>query len=116
LSFAESNSENTFSAITNAFNSLTPGAVLIAVISLAVLILWDRVLTKKHKIFQVIQGPIVVVVLGILMSYLYQSGTLNFSLAEDQMVRLPVANNLGEFFSQFTSRTFLQSAISRYGK
>jgi hypothetical protein len=54
--------------------------VLISVISLAILILWDAVLSKKHKIFQLIQGPIVVVILGIVMNYMYQSGALNFSL------------------------------------
>jgi SulP family sulfate permease len=52
----------------------------------------------------------VVVFIGILMDYFYQSGLLNFSLAEGHLVKLPVANNLAEFFSQFTSPDF--SAIS----
>ena len=109
-SFFQFDGENTISAIIKAFDVITPGAVLIAMISIAILILWDKVLTKKHKIFQLIQGPIVVVVLGIVMNYLFQSGTLNFSLAEDQVVRLPVAHNLTEFFSQFTFPDF--SAIT----
>jgi len=106
--FFQSGGENTFSAITSAFNAITPGAVLIAVISLAILILWDKVLTKKHKIFQLIQGPIVVVILGIAMNYMYQKGILNFSLAADQVVQLPVATSLSEFFTQFTFPDFTQ--------
>ncbi|CAN5217091.1 SulP family inorganic anion transporter [soil metagenome] len=106
--FFQAGGENTFSAITNAFNAITPGALLIAAISLAILIFWDKVLTKKHKIFQLIQGPIVVVVLGIVMNYMYQTGMLNFSLADDQVVRLPVAHNLSEFFTQFTFPDFSQ--------
>ena len=109
-SFFQFDGENTISAIIKAFEVFTPGAVLIAMISIAILILWDKVLTKKHKIFQLIQGPIVVVVLGIVMNYLFQNGTLNFSLADDQVVRLPVAHNLTEFFSQFTFPDF--SAIT----
>ena len=109
-SFLQADGQNTFSEITKAFDFITPGALLIAAISLAVLILWDTVLTKKHKIFQLIQGPIVVVVLGIVMNYMFQSGTLNFSLADDQVVRLPVAKNLTEFFNQFTFPDF--SAIT----
>ena len=101
---------NTLSSIVKAFEVLTPGAILIAGISIAVLILWDKVLTKKHRIFQLLQGPVVVVILGIIMNYLFQSGTLNFSLAEDQVVRLPVASNLTEFFSFFTFPDF--SAIT----
>lgn len=104
--FLQADGQNTFTEITKALDFITPGAVLIAVISLAILILWDSVLTKKHKIFQLLQGPIVVVILGIVMNYLFKSGTLNFSLAEDQVVRLPVANSLPEFFNQFTFPDF----------
>ncbi len=108
VAFFQLNGENTFSAIVSAFNSITPGALLIAVISLAILIFWDKVLTNKHKIFRLIQGPIVVVVLGIVMNYMYQNGILNFSLAADQVVKLPVANSLSEFFTQFTFPDFSQ--------
>ena len=109
-SFLQADGQNTFSEISRAFDFVTPGALLIAAISLVILILWDKVLIKKHKIFQLIQGPIVVVILGIVMNYLFKAGTLNFSLAEDQVVRLPVAHNLSEFFNQFTFPDF--SAIS----
>jgi MFS superfamily sulfate permease-like transporter len=110
--FLQADGQNTFSEIGKALDFITPGAVLIAAISLAILILWDTVLTKKHKIFQLIQGPIVVVILGIVMNYLFKAGTLNFSLADDQVVRLPVANNLTEFFTQFTFPDF--SAITNF--
>jgi len=110
--FLQADGQNTFSEIGKALDFITPGAVLIAAISLAILILWDTVLTKKHKIFQLIQGPIVVVILGIVMNYLFKAGTLNFSLAEDQVVRLPVAKNLTEFFNQFTFPDF--SAITNF--
>jgi MFS superfamily sulfate permease-like transporter len=112
LAFIQADGGTTLSSISNAFNALTPGAVLISAIALAILIFWDKVLIKKHKIFQIIQGPIVVVVLGIVMNYLYQSGTLNFSLAADQVVRLPVANSLTEFFTFFTFPDF--SAITNF--
>ncbi len=101
-SFIQSDGGTTFSGIENALNSITPGAILIAGISLAILILWDTVLTKKHKIFQLIQGPIVVVVLGIIMFNLYQNGTLNYSLTPDQVVNIPVPADLSGFFGQFT--------------
>ena len=109
-SFFQLDGDNTFSAIGKAFELLTPGAALIAGISILLLIFWEKVLTKKHRIFQLIQGPIVVVVLGIVMNNLYQSGVLNFSLAADQIVSLPVAQNLSMFFSQFTLPDF--SAIA----
>jgi MFS superfamily sulfate permease-like transporter len=110
--FLQSDGENTFSAIGSAFELVTPGAVLIALISLAILILWDAVLSKKHKIFQLIQGPIVVVILGIVMNYFYQNGILNFSLSADQVVSLPEPQNFDEFIGQFTFPDF--SVLTTY--
>jgi len=110
LSYFQTDGETTFSAITSAFDAFTPGAILIAVLSIAILILWDTVLTKKHKLFQLIQGPIVVVFLGMVMNAVYQNGLLNFSLSADQVVSIPVPENLAGFFSQFTFPDF--SALS----
>ncbi len=110
--FLQADGQNTFSEIFRAFEFVTPGALLITGLSLAILIFWDKVLTKKHKIFGMLNGPLVVVVLGILMFNLYQNGTLNFSLAHDQVVRIPVPENLAGFFSQFTFPDF--SAITNW--
>ena len=110
--FLQKDGENTFSEIFKALEFVTPGALLIAAISLGILILWDKVLTKKHKIFGMLNGPLVVVVLGIVMNYLYQNGTLNFSLAADQVVNIPVPENLAGFFAQFTLPDF--SAITNW--
>ena len=112
LAFIQADGQNTFSEILKALEFITPGAVLIAGISLALLILWDVVLTKKHKIFAIINGPLVVVFLGIIMNYFFKSGVLNFTLADDQVVRIPVPENLAGFVSQFTLPDF--SAITNF--
>lgn len=110
MSYFQTDGETTFSTITKAFALITPGALFISAISITILLFWDLVLTKKHKIFRLLQGPIVVVVIGIILNYLYQKGVMSFSLTEDQVVRLPVAHNLSEFFQFFTLPDF--SAIS----
>jgi MFS superfamily sulfate permease-like transporter len=107
-SFEQSTGENTFTALSNAWDYLTPGAITIALISFTILIFWDVVLTKKHKFFQILQGPIVVVLVGIAMNLAYQNGLLPFSLDVNQIVSLPVANGLGEFVSFFTYPDFSQ--------
>ena len=65
--FFQADGQNTISEIGRALNFITPGALFISLISLALLIFWEQYLSKKHKIFQIIQGPIVVVVFGIVM-------------------------------------------------
>lgn len=110
--FVQNDGKNTFTEIITAFEFFTPGAVLIAGLSLAILLLWDIVLSKKHKIFQLIQGPLVVVVLGIVFNYLFQNGILDFSLAADQVVRIPVPESVAGFFGQFNLPDF--SVLSNF--
>ena len=110
--FLQKDGENTFSEIFKALEFMTPGVLLISALSLGILIFWDKVLTPKHKIFGMLNGPLVVVVLGIVMNYLYQTGTLDFSLAADQVVNIPVPENLAGFFAQFSLPDF--SAITNW--
>ena len=102
FSFAQLTGENSFEAIASAFNSFSTAAIVISVISVAMLVLWDAVLTKKHKIFRLIQGPIAVIGFGILMSYLYMSDIFALKLSAEQMVSIPVPEDLSSFMSQFT--------------
>jgi MFS superfamily sulfate permease-like transporter len=110
--FFQADGQNTFSEIFKAFDFITPGAIIIAAISLAILILWDKVLIKKSKIFQIIQGPIVVVIIGIIMNYFYNTGVLDFSLNAKQVVSVPVPHSISDFFAQFTFPDF--SAITNF--
>lgn len=107
-SFLQADGSNTFTTLMDAWNLLTPGPLLIALVSLAILIFWDVFLTKKHRVFQILQGPIVVVLVGILFNYLFQTNVLNFSLAANQIVSLPEASNLTDFLGQFTFPDFSQ--------
>jgi MFS superfamily sulfate permease-like transporter len=102
----------TITSIDRAMSAFTLGTILISTISLAVLILWDAVLIKQHRIFHLLQGPIVVVLLGIGMNLLFQSGILNYSLSAGNLVNLPVPNNLTDFLKQFTMPDF--SVITQF--
>lgn len=102
----------TFALIDKAIDAFKPGAILISVISLFILILWDAVLINKHKFFQLLQGPIVVVILGIGMNLLFQSGIMATGISAGNLVNIPVSTSLTDFFSHFTTPDF--SAIYQF--
>jgi len=108
--FEEGSGHNTFTDILQAWDLLTPGAILIAVVSFVILILWDSVLTKKHRVFQLLQGPIVVVLVGIALNLAFVNQWLDFKLDASQIVSLPVASSIGDFASFFTHPDFSQMA------
>jgi MFS superfamily sulfate permease-like transporter len=93
--------ENTFSFIQNAVELITPGALLISIVSMAILLLWENFLSGRHKMFTLIQGPLVCVIAGILLKNLFDAGILPYSLGTDHLVNIPVAASVGDFFNQF---------------
>lgn len=94
--FFQVDGENTFSEIINTVNFISPGATIIAVVALAILILWDRVLSKKAKIFQLIQGPLVAVVLGIVYFVITQDNP-SWAISKEHLVKVPVPDSFESF-------------------
>lgn len=83
------------------FDYIVPGAAIIGAVSMAILILWDNWLGHKHRMFQVLQGPLVVVIVGILLNRLLQMNWPDLAVSGDQLVNLPVSTSAQEFFGQF---------------
>lgn len=105
FAFIQIDGENTFSEILNAVNHISFGPTIIALISLGILILWNSVLSKKSKIFQLIQGPLVAVVVGILFYAVNrESAVLGFNA--DQLVSVPVPDDTASFLAQFSFPNF----------
>lgn len=110
FAFNQVDGENTFSELLNIFEYISPGPTLIALAALAILILWDRVLSKKAKIFQLIQGPLVAVIIGVIY-YVSTKGDATYGITADHLVSVPVPEDVASFFGQFTLPDF--SAIGK---
>ena len=109
FSFIQKNQENTFSGIINSFKSISIGATVVGFISLIILIFWDKILSKKGKIFTIIQGPLVAVVVGIIY-FITTKDNATLAINKAHLVSVPVPNNLDSFLGQFSFPNF--SAIT----
>ena len=101
----------------NYFDAITPSAALISMLGLGILILWERPFMKKMSFTTIIQGPLVVVVTGIVLK-LYFDGKEGWELVGDQLVSIPVTEGLSGFIGQFTTpdfSAFLNPAIYTIG-
>ncbi|MBX2816242.1 MAG: SulP family inorganic anion transporter [Saprospiraceae bacterium] len=108
LSFAQPDGHNTLSELYYMFEAISPGAVLISFLSILILILWEQPFMKKQRVFQLLQGPLVVVALGVMLNLILSSTGL--ALRGEQVVAIPVAESLSGFFDQFTFPDFSQLA------
>lgn len=76
---------------------------------MAILILWSNVLSKKGKFFQIIQGPLVAVVAGIVY-YFVTSENSKYGINSEHLVSVPVPDSIDSFLGQFSFPNF--SALS----
>ncbi|WP_214228739.1 SulP family inorganic anion transporter [Pedobacter sp. B4-66] len=100
-SFFQKDNENTFSAIGGALSHFSLAAIIISGLSIAVLILWP-----KFKKLSVVPAPLVVVVIGVVLTIVFQGG--QYALTAKQMVEIPVVNSWSEFTGLFAAPDFSQ--------
>ncbi len=110
FAFIQMDGDNTFTGIFKSIKYISPGATLVATMGIIILILWEKVLTKKAKIFKLIQGPLVAVIFGIIY-YAITSDNPFWSISGDHLVSVPVPADADSFLAQFSLPNF--AAITR---
>ena len=99
---------NTFSSIIDAINYSQMGAVIICLVSLAILIAFNKVAFLKK--IKVIPGALVAVITGVLLNELFKIINPNLVIQQEHLVNLPVPQSLDDFIGQFQQPNF--SAIT----
>lgn len=107
--FFQMDGENTFSELYHMLNYVTPGVITISALSLLILIIWETKAFKKMKFTKLIQGPLVAVVLGVVLNFVFK-GNEQLEIQGEHLVSIPVAGSFQEFTSNFTFPDF--SALS----
>jgi MFS superfamily sulfate permease-like transporter len=110
LAFQQPDDHNTFSELFYVFDFVHPGAIIVSLFALGILILWEQPFMKKHKIFQLVQGPLVAVISGILLNVLFNAFVPNMAIETNHLVQIPEADGLMGFLGLFTLPDF--SAVS----
>jgi MFS superfamily sulfate permease-like transporter len=109
LTFYSPEGVSSLEYILNSFDYISPAALVVTIISMTILLLWETLLYKKYRVFRVLQGPLVVIGIGILLSYQFKDiDTLHFEA--DDLVTLPVSTSVQEFFNHFAFPDFSQLA------
>ena len=92
--FIQINKKNTFSELINSVNNISPFALMIGMLSIFILLIWDRPNIKKKKLFKNLPGPLVVVVVDILINVFFGIKGTRFSLSANPVGKLTGSNQL----------------------
>jgi carbonic anhydrase len=91
FTFFQADGENTFSELLNIFSFFTWGAIVISVISIAVLLLWDKSPLKKVKFFP---ASLFVVFLGLALNAFFKFFFPELVLTSEHLVNMPKYDGL----------------------
>ncbi len=97
-----------FNELIHSFNFAHTGIIIVALISIGIIILFNKVAFLKK--IKVIPGALVVVITGIILNELFRIFKPDFVITGNHLVSLPIAGSFNEFTGQFTLPDF--AAIS----
>ncbi len=92
------------SYLSTLFASLHLGAVIVTLISLSILILWDKVPSLKK--FKLMPGALVAVTVGILTNELYKLSGSSLAISSEHLVKLPVPQSTADLAALVTLPDF----------
>jgi MFS superfamily sulfate permease-like transporter len=108
IGYLQPNGENTLSAIAAMFNHVHPGAIIVTLLSLLVLILWEQPFVRRTRATLWIQGPLVAVAAGVAINELFKLVIPSLSIRSSHLVQLPVPEGLSGVLGLRTSPDFSQ--------
>jgi MFS superfamily sulfate permease-like transporter len=98
-SYMSETAESSFFELFDSLNAISPGAVVISVVGLLILILWELPWLKKQSFFKLIPGPLVVVLWGVGFNLLAAKNATEWQVNPNHLVKLPVPEQPVDFLN-----------------
>jgi Sulfate permease and related transporters (MFS superfamily) len=108
--------DSAFAELVRTLFNISPAAVFISVLSIVLLVLWEKPFFQRYAFFRLVPGPLAVVFLGIGLNQLFSWAFADFpmlflSAEKGQLVKVPVFENPTQVLQSITLPDF--SALLR---
>lgn len=104
LAFIQFDGTNTFSELFSAISHVQLGAIIITLVSLVILILWNKSETLKK--IKLVPSALVAVISGVLLNEIFIQTGSSLAIFDDHLVNLPVPQSFDEFKAIFLAPDF----------
>jgi len=109
--FHQIDGQNTFSELFHVLEHIHLGSVLICAVSLAILILWNKVeVLKKIKL---VPPALIAVIISIVLNELFIQSNSSLTVLKDHLVSLPVPTSFAEFTNMIVTPDFTALSNSK---
>src|SRR5690554_361355 len=89
---------------TNGFQSIHLGTLAVSLLSIAILLLWERAVSLRK--IKMLPGALVAVTAGIFLNQLFISSGSSWAISTNQLVNLPVITGFGDLSTLITTPNF----------
>lgn len=108
ISFFQSDDYTTLSELGHMVDFIVPGAVVISLLSLGIILLWETNWIKQYRFRRWVHGAVVAVVVGVILNQLFIYFYPAWSLGASHLVNLPVVETYGDIMNLITLPDFSQ--------
>lgn len=103
-SFFQSDGQNTFSELFNILDHIQLGSVIVAIISLGILISWNKIDFLKRIKF--VPAALVAVIMSVLLNEIFIQYASSLAISKQHLVNLPVPTSFSELKNVITTPDF----------
>ena len=104
LAFMQKDGGNTFSSLAGIVDYIQIGSIVITLISLTILISWDKVLFLKK--LKLVPSALIAVTIGVILNEIFIGTGSTLAIGKEHLVSLPVPSSLEEFKSIIVTPNF----------
>ncbi len=104
MTFIQNDGQNTFSELFSVFDKVQLGAVIITIVSLLIIIIWNR--TPFLKNLKLIPAALVSVIVGVLINEFFIVSGSDLAIRTTHLVSLPIPKSIDEFKAIFVFPDF----------
>ena len=102
--FFQTDGNNTFSSLLGFFDYIQLGSIIITLISLAILIAWEKIPALKK--LKLIPGALVAVITGVILNEIFTQTGSTLAIQKEHLVSLPIPTSFEEFKSILVTPNF----------
>ncbi|MGE3611496.1 MAG: SulP family inorganic anion transporter [Bacteriovoracaceae bacterium] len=106
VSYSGPGGSNTFDLLIQGLRGVHPGALLISSLSIVLMIFWEKKAGQGRKIFNLIPGALIAVLISVLLNYLFSIYFPDLSLKEEHLVNIPFSSGLDNFLKNIKLVSF----------
>lgn len=109
-SFFQSDNYSSFSELFHMLDFVSPAAIVIALVSLAVLIIWELPVVKKYSFFHLFQGSLAAILAGVALNRMFMAFSPGLALSQAHLVNMPVFAHKLDILTQLDAPDYTQWA------